>query len=454
MKKLALFFMIILVVLLAPIMIKAQIEVAQEKTISPVIVKTLQEISNIEIEKIKVPEKVNECKVDEDCLIAIVCPMAIGIDTPMCIEGKCNCGPGRKYSVVIDKEKINFCIKLREKIEEKIKELGERLEKVGKDVKDEIVERLSAEYGELQNEYYRECTPKPPLVPPVSEVKPVPTSPVVKEKIEICRDLINKIVEIEAKAKELREGKIVINEEMVKEASRLREQYKECFALKPVPAIAIEAAIKKIETVEEFKEKTKDLKEAMLNDIITQNLKGEELAEVVKEYNKKRKELVKDFVEKIHEINMERIEEIKEVVVSKHVKWENESLINVTKITVIVNGKNITIEPGDNVKIIVEGVVVKSVIPLKVKNNTIEDEETNQTINETPEKVKTKIKEQIREMRLERKQGIPVYTVAAVKPGRLLGIIPVNINVNYDISATNGTILTIERPWWAFLVSG
>jgi hypothetical protein len=57
-------------------------------------------------------------------------------------------------------------------------------------------------------------------------------------------------------------------------------------------------------------------------------------------------------------------------------------------------------------------------------------------------------------MKLERKQGIPAYVVSAVKQGRLLGIIPVNINVNYEIAATNGTMLTINRPWWSFLVIG
>jgi antitoxin (DNA-binding transcriptional repressor) of toxin-antitoxin stability system len=455
MKKLALLFMIILVVLVTPITTKSQIEVIQEKTISPVIVKTPQEISNIEIEKVKVPEKVNECKVDEDCLIGTVCPMAIGFDRPMCVEGRCTCGPGREIKYPIDREKINRCIELRKEISEKLKEIEEKLREVGEEEK-ALKEELLKEAIKLKEEYYNnKC------VPVITKPTPIVITPAEKEKYqkekiraEICMEVIDKIRKIEESAREIREGRVVINNELLKEAERLKEEYRECFTLPPVPLIAIEAAVKKIETVEEFKEKTKDLKEAMLNDIITQNLTGRELAEVVKGYNEKRKELVKEFVEKIHEINMEKMEEIKEVVVSKHVKWENENLINVTKITVTVNGKNVTIEPGDNVTIIVEGVVVKSVIPLKVKNNTIEDEETNQTINETPEKVKAKIKEQIREMRLERKQGIPVYAVAAVKPGRLFGIIPVNINVNYEIAATNGTTLTINKPWWSFLVFG
>jgi antitoxin (DNA-binding transcriptional repressor) of toxin-antitoxin stability system len=277
--------------------------------------------------------------------------------------------------------------------------------------------------------------------------------PINESKILVCIEAREKIREIAEKVRE--EKNITKAEEILNELAKLREEYKDCFPQPmPVAPIAIEAAIKKMETVEEFREDMKKLHEEMLNNITTQNLTGKQLAEIVKEYNKKRKELVKEFAEKIHEINMERMEEIKEVVVARHVKWENETLFNVTKITVTVNGKNITIEPGDNVTISVEGVVVKSIIPLKVKNNTIEDAETNQTIRETPEKVRAKIREQVREMKLERKQGIPVYAVAAVKPGRLLGIIPVNVSVNYEISATDGSTIKVNRPWWSFLVIG
>jgi antitoxin (DNA-binding transcriptional repressor) of toxin-antitoxin stability system len=364
MKRFVLVLITLLAILVTPIITQAQMQ------------RLPGEISKITIQElIKKEEKFKSCKIDLDCL-GIVCPAVIGLDTPMCVDEKCICGPGKAVNFTINESKIASCLKIRERMKE-------------------IIEK-------------------------------------VKEEKNMTRA-----------------------QETLNELAKLKEEFKDCFPQPmPVAPIAIEAAVKKMKTVEEFREKMKELKEEMLNNITTQNLTGEQLAEIVKEYNEKRKELIKEFVEKIHEINMERMEEIKEVVVGKHIKWENESLVNVTKITVTVNGKNITIEPGDNVTISIEGVVVKSIIPLKVKNNTIEDAETNQTINETPEKIKTKIREQIREMKLERKQGIPAYVIAAVKPGRFLGIIPVNINVNYEIAATNGTTLTINRPWWSFLVFG
>jgi hypothetical protein len=364
MKRFVLVLITLLAILAIPIITQAQMQRLPGE-ISKITIQTLSEKE----------ERFKSCKSDLDCL-GIVCPAVIGLDTPMCVDEKCICGPGKEVKYPINESKIAFCWKIRERM----KEIAEK----------------------------------------------------VREEKNMTRA-----------------------QETLNELVKLKEEFKECFPQPmPVAPIAVEAAVKKMETVEEFREEIKKLKEEMLNNITTQNLTGKQIAEIVKEYNEKRKELVKDFVEKIHEINMERMEEIKEVVVSKHVKWEDKNLVNVTKITVTVNGKNITIEPGDNVTISVEGVVVKSVIPLKVKNNTIEDAETNETINETPEMVKARIREQVKEMKLERKQGIPAYVVSAVKQGRLLGIIPVNINVNYEIAATNGTTLTINKPWWSFLVIG
>jgi antitoxin (DNA-binding transcriptional repressor) of toxin-antitoxin stability system len=364
MKSLALVLIALLAILAIPIITQAQMQRLPEE-ISKV---TIQEL-------IKKEERFKRCESDLDCL-GIVCPAVIGLDTPMCVNEKCICGPGRAVKYPINESKIASCLKIREKM---------------------------------------------------------------KEILEEARE----------------EKNMTRAQEKLNELARFKEEFKDCFPQPmPVAPIAIEAAVKKMKTVEEFREEMKKLKEEMLNNMTTQNLTGRQLAEIVKEYNEKRKELVKDFVGKIHEINMERMEEIKEVVVARHVKWENETLFNVTRIVVTVNGKNITIEPGDNVTISVGGVVVKSIIPLKVKNNTIEDADTNQTIRETPDRIKAKIREQIREMKLERKGNKPVYVVSAAKQGRLLGVIPINVSVNYEISATDGSTIEVNRPWWSFLVFG
>jgi antitoxin (DNA-binding transcriptional repressor) of toxin-antitoxin stability system len=398
-----------LVVLLVITSVKAQ----PQEMIGSVAIRTQERLQERFPINIETGREGKNCTTDKDCLVGTICPQALGMDTPMCVEGKCICGPGRKACKTDEDCQNIVCPSI-----------------VGRDTPMCIVGICICGPGK---------TPRFP-----HELKP----------ISVCIEAREKIREVMEKAKD--EKNDTKRGELIEEIRKLREEYKDCFPqpTRTIQLVAIESRIKKAKAVDEFLEELKSLREEMLNNITSQNLTGKELAEVVKEYNEKRKELVKEFVQRIHEINIERIEDIKEVVVAKHVKWENETLFNVTKITVTVNGKNITIEPGDNVTISVEGVVVKSIVPLRVKNNTIEDAETNQTINETPEKVKARIREQVREMRLERKQGIPVYAVAAVKPGRLLGIVPISVNVNYEIAATNGTMLTVNRPWWSFLVFG
>ncbi len=379
----------LIILLILPVMTVAQMQEGKGESVETMLttltnLPPTEENETDEVIKLRERERIawmemkttRSCKVDADC-ISIICPMVIGRDTPMCVEGVCICGPGRTPKYQINETKIAVCMEIRGKIRNMIEEMRE----------------------------------------------------------------------------ERNEAKV---QEMVREMTRLREENKDCFPspVSPVPLIALESRIKKAQAEDEFLEEMKNLKEELINEITSQNLTGKELAEVVREYNEKKRELVKEFVQKIHEINLERMEEIKEVVIARHVKWENETLFNVTRVTLTVNGKNITIEPGDNVTISVEGVVVKSKIPLRVRNNSIEDVETNQIIRETPERIKARIREQIREMRLERKENKPVYVVAATKQGRLLGIIPANVNVNYEISAIDGSTISINRPWWSFLVLG
>lgn len=369
---------LVAILLLASIVVAEMQRGQQTQVPSPPQVPPL-ETTEIPLEIGRIEEKVLEkgftkCEKDEDCLFRLVCPMAIGMDTPMCVDGKCVCGPGKK---IINKTKIMECWQIRE-----------RLKEIAEEVREE------------------ENTTK---------------------ASEIASELV-----------------------------KVREEYSECFPqpVSPVAPIAIKYAIEKMETVDEFKSALENLREEMMNNITTQNLTGKEIAELVHEFNKERRELIKEFVNKIQEINLARIEEIKEVVVSKDVEFEREKLVNVTKITITVNNKTIEIYPGENVTISVEGVIVRSIIPLRVKNNSLEDAETNETIRETPEKIKERIKEEIKEMKLERKARIPVYSVDAIKPGRLLGIIPISFNIKYEIAATDGTTLATVKPWWSFLVFG
>ena len=61
---------------------------------------------------------------------------------------------------------------------------------------------------------------------------------------------------------------------------------------------------------------------------------------------------------------------------------------------------------------------------------------------------------QIENIELIEDSGELVYSVSENKQAKLFGIIPVSVRINNRISTKTGGILSIEKPWWSFLVSG
>lgn len=251
------------------------------------------------------------------------------------------------------------------------------------------------------------------------------------------------------------------------ELAKIREKYKECL---PSPEKKVESLdVQKISAVvqkyrekkenlrEEFLQSLSELKEMKVEAALDPNLSGRELAERMKEINEQKKQLVKEYVRRIKEINLARQQELKEVIgelrIGKDVELAGEK-INVSKIVVKINNKEVEINPGDKVEIKVEGAVAKSVVPLKLKDEKLIDEVTNKSLNVTPDEIGVKVKEKIKEVKLERKGNILIYSVNAEKPAKLIGIIPIDLQVKYEISAEDGKIITTEKPWWSFLAIG
>ncbi|MEM5843329.1 MAG: hypothetical protein QXP52_02690 [Candidatus Aenigmatarchaeota archaeon] len=284
-------------------------------------------------------------------------------------------------------------------------------------------------------------------------------------KIDVTKinyTLIDRCLRIRAEIRERIKAGNISEAEML----QIRERYRECLPQVEITSENITNKIREIEKkyIEEkrnitasFVEAIKEINEMKIDLVLNKELTGKELSEKIREINEKRKEIVKDYVEKIHELNLARREELKEAVdeIRIHRKVEvNGVLVNVSRIVIKVNDKEVEIKPGDNVTISVEGVMAKSKINIKVKNETIIDEETNKTINVTPERVRERIRERVKEMILERKGNMIVYSVSSEKPGRILGLIPVNVEINYEISAEDGKEISIKKPWWSFLVIG
>ena len=47
----------------------------------------------------------------------------------------------------------------------------------------------------------------------------------------------------------------------------------------------------------------------------------------------------------------------------------------------------------------------------------------------------------------------PVYEVSATKKAKMLGILPVEYSVNAVVNAQDGSVESMQKPWWTFLAN-
>jgi len=46
----------------------------------------------------------------------------------------------------------------------------------------------------------------------------------------------------------------------------------------------------------------------------------------------------------------------------------------------------------------------------------------------------------------------PVYSVIGARQARLFLIIPVQMEINTEVDAGTGSVISVSKPWWSFLV--
>ncbi len=124
-------------------------------------------------------------------------------------------------------------------------------------------------------------------------------------------------------------------------------------------------------------------------------------------------------------------------------------------------GARMRIRVEQNAVVLEEGnVQVLSRVRLKLgPGGKLISAESNAPIEVEPERAVQLVKERVRAEKVKRVELVdngkgPVYVVEAEKPGRLLGIIPVNITVAAEVNAESGQLVGERAPWWAFLVFG
>lgn len=131
----------------------------------------------------------------------------------------------------------------------------------------------------------------------------------------------------------------------------------------------------------------------------------------------------------------------------------NLTLTEMIQVQLMVNGRNksITIKPSKNgVNVSDDGVTVETEEELEVKSDGINVGGKKVTVMPSDLPVATKAKN-IKSAKLEVKNGNPTYSVNATKKSKFLWLFDANMDVSYDVDATDGKITKQNWPWWAFL---
>ncbi len=121
------------------------------------------------------------------------------------------------------------------------------------------------------------------------------------------------------------------------------------------------------------------------------------------------------------------------------------------RLRVMVEGNTAVIEAN--------GVKVRSMVRVRVEGNMLVSARSGKPIRVDPVKAVQEVKSRVRaenvmDVELVDNGNGPVYVVKAEKPARLFGIIPVSVTVDAEVNAESGSVVAVQRPWWAIFAFG
>jgi hypothetical protein len=415
-----------------------------------------------------------------------------GVDEEICkerynnlVEFECK-KKGQVEESVIE---LTICQSLRNKLVSLSEELIEAKS-------EEKKEKISAEISELKKEYEK-CIKKP------EETESEKTEINICEELENLKESYNNLLEKEMRMKELvSSGKVekTALEEIQREKLFLEKRiekaetscmstgsYHESPCLMLSTMMKVESVLnEKISTAnkgeaEELSKKLKEVEEEIIrlreecashklveervNSLIEaeevykskiQNIiersSAKEIDDRLQEVEKEKDELISKLVEELNDIDLRNTGIVKEVKVTKEGVYLDDVKTEAKPIRIEVGEREVYVKPGEEVIIEVEGVSAKGKVELFYANKTLIAMNSKKPIRILPSEVSEKIGP-VKEIRLV-DEDEPKYRVSAERAGKILGLIPVLFDVEYEISAENGEILAKNKPWWTIFVFG
>ncbi|RLG60228.1 MAG: hypothetical protein DRN95_00185 [Candidatus Hydrothermarchaeota archaeon] len=185
---------------------------------------------------------------------------------------------------------------------------------------------------------------------------------------------------------------------------------------------------------------------------IIEESSSEDIEEKLSQIKEEKHELIENVVKNLSEINLTTTEIIEKVKISGKEIYLDDIKIENKPVRIRVEDRELYVKLGEEVIIEDNGIVAKGNVNLIYENNTLIAMNSKKPIKILPSEVSENIKG-AREIRLV-DEDIPKYKVSAERTGKILGLIPVSFEAEYEISAESGELLGKTKPWWTALVFG
>ena len=216
-----------------------------------------------------------------------------------------------------------------------------------------------------------------------------------------------------------------------------------------------EVEVVKPVTVENAVEITEYYKKKMDRIVTSEAETGNKIYEL-KKLRTEIDKLIESLLKNKDEIKMEEISSIVETVEirPREIKIDNIVVTTVNKnIRIKVNEKYLKIMPTETQVIIQDGNLEIKAPELSIKNEVLKI--GNSEVKLTASDIVEKIKVEPKEIELKEENAKAVYKIKVDEDRKLLGFIPVKVEKDLTVDATNqnAEIIKEESPWWIFMTT-
>ena len=102
-------------------------------------------------------------------------------------------------------------------------------------------------------------------------------------------------------------------------------------------------------------------------------------------------------------------------------------------------------------------VEVQSVEQITIRDSKLfmKTDEGEKQINVLPEQAISSSelsKSEVNKIELKKEGQIPIYFIEGSKPVKFLGLFSVTMNIQSSVNVENGSVISVNKPWWSFLV--